>query len=87
MPQADWALVIVGGVFIFLGILAIFWGRHEETSYYSTFTGRNDLRVDMREYLYRWPPRIEPGAIKLGGWVAIIVGIALIGFGIYLFNQ
>lgn len=72
MPRGDWfALMGMGGVFILLGLGAIIWGRAEEKRYYNSLTSRSDAR----EFLEHWPPRIEPGALILGGRIAIIVGL------------
>lgn len=75
--QSFWIPLIVGGVFVFLGLLALLWGRREERSYYDALT----TRPDLREFFSRWPRRPEPGAIRIGGWIAIAVGliIALVG--------
>ena len=69
--------VIVGGVVIVLGLASLIWGKLEEKKYYDALVTREDLR----EFFSRWPGRPEPGALKLGGWIAIAVGavIALIG--------
>jgi len=65
--------VVVGVVFIVLGFGTIVWGKREEKSYYDSLAARNDLR----EFLSRWPKRPEPGSLKVGGWIAIAVGVAI----------
>ncbi len=69
--------VIIGGVVIVLGLASLIWGKLEEKKYYDALVTREDLR----EFFSRWPMRPEPGALKLGGWIAIAVGavIALVG--------
>lgn len=69
--------VIIGGVVIVLGLASLIWGNLEEKKYYDALVTREDLR----EFFSRWPGRPEPGALKLGGWIAIAVGavIALVG--------
>ncbi len=62
---------IVGGVFIILGILSIIWGFHEERDYY----GAVSFRFDVREFLDRWPPHPQPGALKAGGIIALAIGV------------
>ncbi len=69
--------VIIGGVVIVLGLASLIWGKLEEKKYYDALVTREDLR----EFFSHWPMRPEPGALKLGGWIAIAVGavIALVG--------
>jgi len=68
---------VLGAVFISIGIGTIIWGKREEKNYYDSLTDRKDLR----EYFEHWPMRPQPGALKIGGWLALAVGIiiALIG--------
>ena len=74
----DWLIVIVlGGVFILLGIALFFWGRGEEKSYFEAIS----TRADAREYLEHWPHRPESGALKTGGWIAIAIGLLVIAIG------
>ncbi len=74
MPYNDfWILMGIGGVFILLGLAAIIWGKREEKSYYDSLSDR----ADLREYLEHWPQRPEPGALKVGGWIAIAIGVLL----------
>jgi len=70
--------VIIGAIIFFGGIGFVFWGRHEEDAYYDSLT----TRFDLREFMSRWPPRPEPGALKLGGWIGIIVGLVVAGIGV-----
>ncbi len=74
MVLQGWVVpVIIGGVFIILGLGALIWGKREEKSYYDVLTTREDLR----EFFSRWPGRPEPGALKAGGWIAIAVGVMI----------
>ncbi len=78
MPQPEWFVLIgSGGLFILLGIGAILWGRSEEKNYYNAIS----TRTDVREFLNHWPPRPEPGALKIGGRIAIIIGLLLLIIG------
>lgn len=67
----------VGGVFLILGLGAIFWGKSEEKDYYDSLS----TRTDVREYLEHSPQRPALGALKVGGWIAIAVGLLLIVMG------
>lgn len=74
MASQGWLIpVVVGGVFIALGLLGLAWGRHEERRYYDALTAK----ADLREFFTRWPFRPEPGALKAGGWIAIAVGVVV----------
>lgn len=78
MPQGGWLIIASGGLFLLLGLVSYLWGRGEEKAYYDSMPAR---RVDVREYLEHLPFRPEPGALKLGGWLFIAVGLALLVVG------
>jgi len=67
-------MIIIGGIFILLGIISILWGKKEESAWY----GSVSERIDIREFLDRSPGRPEPGSLKTGGKICIIVGITLL---------
>ncbi len=74
----EWLIVIgLGGVFVLLGIASFFWGRGEERSYYDAAA----TRPDLREFVEHRPEIPEPGSLKIGGWIAIGVGLLMIGIG------
>ena len=78
MPQTDlWILIGLGGLFILLGVGAFFWGRDEEKSYYKAIS----TRTDIREYMEHTPERPEPGGLKVGGLIAIFVGLVMLIMG------
>ena len=78
MPQHDLlALMGMGGLFILLGLGAIIWRRSEAKSYYNSLSSR----ADAREFLEHWPQRPQFEALKIGGWIAIAVGILMIVMG------
>ena len=78
MNSEHWGIpVIIGAVMFALGIGLIIWGTKEAENYYDSLV----TRFDLREFFSRWPPRPEPGALKIGGWIAIAVGIVVAGFG------
>lgn len=81
MFQNDWiVLMVMGGVFILLGIGAIMWGRGEEKSYYDKIS----TRTDVREFLEHEPQYPQFGALKIGGRIAIIIALFMIAMGIVL---
>jgi hypothetical protein len=67
-------LMGVGGVFIIIGLATIIWGKREEKGYYNALSKRPG---DTREFMERWPPRQQPGALKAGGWIAIGIGVVM----------
>jgi hypothetical protein len=76
MPE--WLVIIsLGAAFFILGLLFAFWGRGEEKSYYDAIAGRQDVR----EFVEHDPMRPEPNALKIGGRVAIVVGLLLLVIG------
>jgi len=78
MPDANWPMpMVVGGIFIIIGLAGILWGRREKSNYDYQISSRPDLR----EFLDNWPQRPEPGALKVGGWIAVAVGLFLLLLG------
>ena len=81
MPDADYLILMgVGGLFIILGLAAIIWGKREEKSYYNSLSARPDLR----EFVEHWPQRPQPGALKIGGWIAITIGLLMLAAGVVI---
>ena len=78
MPYSDFLILMgIGGFFVLLGIIFILWGKGEERRYYkSTAT-----RADVREFLERWPKRPRVGAVKIGGWIALAIGLVMAAAG------
>lgn len=70
-------ILVLGVIFIFLGIGIFFWGKSEEKHYYRRILHRSDVR----EALVRRPKRPEPGALKTGGRVSMAVGAGLLVIG------
>ena len=70
-------LMGVGGLFILLGVGAIIWNKFEEKGYYDSLSSR----TDVREYLNHWPLRPEVGAWKIGGWIAVAIGLVMLVLG------
>ncbi len=78
MPNGDSLILMgLGGIFILLGLAAIFWGRSEEKRYYDSLS----TRPDAREFLEHLPLHPEPGALKIGGWIAIAIGLLMLVMG------
>jgi len=78
MLHQDYFIMMgVGGLFLILGLGAIFWGKSEEKGYYDSLS----TRTDVREYLEHSPERPALGALRVGGWIAIAVGLLLIIMG------
>ncbi len=78
MPHSDYLVLMgIGGVFVFLGLVAIIWGHIESKGYYDSLSGR----ADVREYLEHWPPHLASGTLKAGGWIAFIIGLILLAVG------
>jgi hypothetical protein len=78
MAQSNLIIVMsLGGFFVLLGLAAIIWGSREERGYYNSIS----TRVDVREFLERRPRRPEPEALKIGGWIAIAVGLLMLAMG------
>ncbi|MBN1644029.1 MAG: hypothetical protein JW856_04345 [Dehalococcoidales bacterium] len=86
MLNEYWGIpAIIGAVFFVLGIALIIWGVREGRNYYDSLINR----VDLREFFSKWPLRPEPGALKTGGWISIILSIIIVGIGVllYLLNK
>jgi hypothetical protein len=77
--MSGWLItIVVGVVFILLGLGTVLWGRREERRYYDSLV----TRTDLREFVNHWPRRPEPGASKIGGWIAVAVGLMLVLIGV-----
>ncbi len=83
MEQGDWyILAIIGGVFLILGVIAIYWGTREEKRIFEALASRHDLR----EFSLKHVESPQPGALKIGGWIAIAVGVIVLAVGIILWR-
>jgi hypothetical protein len=83
MDQNDWfMLVIIGGIFIVLGIIGIFWGMHEEKKLFEALASKPDLR----EFSLTHVESPQPGALKIGGWIGVALGAVALLVGIILWR-
>jgi hypothetical protein len=78
-------MIIIGGVFVLLGIVGFLWGKMEEGTYLRSVSER----IDVREFLEHLPGRPEPNALRIGGKIAIAVGVVvlLVSLGFYLWGM
>jgi hypothetical protein len=78
-------MFIIGGVFVLLGVIGFFWGRKEEGTYFRNVSER----IDVREFLDHLPGRPEPWSLRIGGKIAIAVGVVviLVALGFYLWGM
>lgn len=78
MPQSDWLILLIfSGLLILFGLGAVICGKVREKSYYNSTA----QRADLREFLERSPERPELGVFKVGGWIAIAIGLVSIIIG------
>ena len=79
MPQGNYQVVLgLGAFFILLGIVFILWNRREKNRYYNNILL---TRRDIQETITREHERFWLHAWRIGGWVSLAVGIALLIFG------
>ena len=67
----------IGGFFAIVGIILLVLGRGEDSSYYDSLAER----PDAREFLDHWPERPGVGALKIGGWITLGMGVLLMVMG------
>ena len=76
--MSGWSVaMLVGAVFIILGLGMVTWGKREEKGYYDSLVARTDLK----EFFARWPKRPEPESLKIGGWICVAVGLTMAVIG------
>ena len=77
----DWYIfLIIGGVLILLGAGAIIWGVLEEKRIFEALARKPDLR----EFSLKHIETPQPGALKIGGWIAAGVGVLVIAAGLVM---
>jgi len=71
---SDYVWLVGGGsFFIIAGVVLLLLGRGEIKGYYNSLPDH----TDAREFLEHWPPRVRLGAVRIGGKVAIAVGLVM----------
>ena len=81
MTNLDSYIVMgIGGLFVFLGLIIMLWARHKQKGYGDVLSRREELR----SFLGYWPDFILPSELRVGGWVSVVVGVALIVLGVVL---
>jgi hypothetical protein len=77
-------MIIIGGIFVVLGIIGFIFGKKEEGTYYGTISER----IDVREFMDHLPWRPEPDSLRIGGKIAMAVGVVLllICLGVFLWG-
>lgn len=71
----SWILLIMGIVFLSAGIGSFFKGKYDEKREYDTLASR----TDMKEFIDHSPEQSRGGSLKLGGRIAIIIGVVMLG--------
>ncbi len=79
MSAQSWSIVL-GSFFIIVSVGFYFWGHKESREYEESLINRYDLR----EFIEHTPERPEPGALKIGGIIGIVLGVGLVFAGMFL---
>jgi len=75
MADTDlYILMGLGGLFLLIGLGSLLWSRSEKEGYYKGISSRSDVR----EYMQQTPEIPEPVGLKIGGFIAIIVGLVML---------
>jgi hypothetical protein len=73
-------VLVLGFLFLAVGLIMILSGFMEEKGYYNALSRKRDLR----EFITHNPTRPEPGSLQMGGWIAIAVGLLILGLWVWL---
>lgn len=78
MVATDCFIMIgIGGFLLLIAPVFFVWARRQESGLDRGLMHRRDLR----EYITRWPPRIDPLPLHVGGWLCIALGVGLVALG------
>ena len=78
MSISSWCFTL-GILFVLIGIGFFLWGKKEAYDYVLFLVSRRDLR----EFMERTPERPEPGALKNGGVIGLVIGFWLLLAGFF----
>jgi len=82
--MANWViLLILGGAVIAFGGIFFVWAYLERRSDIETLA-HNEINQDVKDLLDEGRISMGPKSLKVGGWVAVFVGIFLLILGIVL---
>ncbi|PPD58711.1 hypothetical protein [Dehalogenimonas etheniformans] len=73
-------VLVLGFLFLAVGLVMILSGVAEERGYYNALSRKRDLR----EFVTHNPERPEPGSLRIGGWISIGVGLLILGLWVWL---
>jgi hypothetical protein len=83
MPE-DWLIsVIAGGIFLILGLTGIIWGIVEERRIFEDLAHKPDLRRFTTAQI----DGPQPDALRIGGWIALVLGLIGLIVGLVLWLQ
>ncbi len=82
MTQGDYFILMgVGGFFIVLGLVTFLLGKREQKSYFDYAATRTK---DLREFVQGGTEEPQAGALKIGGWISIALGLLMLAVGVAL---
>ncbi len=74
MTSESILILILVLFFLVAGLVLLLSGQGEEKGYYEALSRKRDLR----EFVTHNPERPEPGALRLGGWISLAVGMLIL---------
>jgi hypothetical protein len=84
MSQASYqATLVLGGLFVLLGVIFVLWNRREKNRYYNSILL---TQRDIKETITREHERFWLYAWKIGGRISLIVGVVLLIIGVILWR-